>query len=174
MTELEKLENQPTNEQRSLLKRYLDQYHYARRKKRVLEERLTAIRDDLKHPSISASIGGMPSAGNVSNGAASLVFKEAEIVDRIRRQTEIAATVIIDVMDMLEFLPADSTEKMILELRHIDCKGWDEITQVVHLTRTPCFEHYRKGLDKLLSFKKVTQILEDFERRQMLAEKDGY
>lgn len=163
------------NDMRIILKRYLGQYHRARTKQRVLQERLQEIREELKHPSVGAApLGGVGSKSNVSAGAAALVFREAEIEDRIRRQAELEAAAITNIMDILDFLPADSTEKFILELRHIDCKSWSEIARTVHLTRSPCNEYYNKGLNKLLTFKKVHVILSEFEDMISRTENDGY
>ena len=54
---------------------------------------------------------------------------------------------------------SDSTERTILELRHLDCKPWKDIHRAVYLTRSPCFEHYNKGLDQLLTMPEVRRKL---------------
>ncbi len=160
---------------RYILKRYLSQYYRSRQRKRILETRLREIRAEIKHPSISASSNnGLPSGSHISSGAAALTFREAEIEDRIQRQREAEATAILNIMDMLDCLPPDSMEKNILELRHIDCMPWNAITRAVHLTRSPCNEYYNKGLDKLLTFKKVRDILADFDAKINRLETDGY
>lgn len=152
------------NDMRLILKRYLSQYHRAKIKQRVLQKRLLEVREELKHPSIgSAPLGSIGGKSGVSAGAASLVYREAEIEARIQRQVDMEAAAITNIMDILNFLPADSTEKLILELRHIDCRSWSEISRTVHLSRSPCYEYYNKGLDKLLTFKKVCTILSEFE-----------
>lgn len=168
-------QGQTDNEMRIILKRYLGQYHRAKNKQRVLQNRLREIQAELKHPGVSsAPLDGVGAENRVSMGAAALVFREAEIVERIQRQVELEATAVTNIMDILDFLPADSTEKFILELRHIDCKPWSEIARTVHLTRSPCNEYYNRGLDKLLTFKKVRSILADFESMLDITEHDGY
>ena len=54
------------------------------------------------------------------------------------------------------------TERMILELRHLDCKPWSEIQRTVHLTRTPCYDHYNRALDFLLDTQEVQAALSKF------------
>lgn len=166
---------QRADAERYILKRYLSQYYLAKQRQRILEVRLHEIRVEIQHPSISSSHGdGLPSGSHVSSGAAALTFREAEIEDRIQRQKENEAAAILNIMDILDFLPHDSMEKNILELRHIDCMSWNAITRAVHLTRSPCNEYYNRGLDRLLTFKKVHTILADFEARTNRAEADGY
>ena len=82
-----------------------------------------------------------------------------EIEAKIQRQTEAAEKSVLEIIEILELLPAESTERTILELRHIDCKTWEKIYKAVYLTRTPCFKYYNKGLDTLLGMNKVRRIL---------------
>jgi hypothetical protein len=171
------METRPANESRRLLKRYLSQYFRAKEKQSALRQRLAELQAELQHPGVKApSLTGIPSSnkGRVSNGSASLIFKIGDIEDRIQHQIEIEAQSVNDIMDILDFLPVDSIERDILEYRHIDCKTWDEIMDMVHLSRSPCFEHYNKGLDKLISYKKVRATLEAFEARMARMQKDSY
>lgn len=166
---------QRADAERYILKRYLSQYYLAKQRQRILEARLHEIRAEIQNPSIgSASGDGLPTGSHVSSGAAALTFREAEIEDRIQRQKENEAAAILNIMDILDFLPPGSMEKNILELRHIDCMSWSAITRAVHLTRSPCNEYYNKGLDRLLMFKKVHTILAEFEARVNRAVADGY
>lgn len=166
---------QKSDAERYILKRYLSQYYRAKQRKRILEDRLNEIRAEIQHPSIrSSSSNGLPTGRRISSGAAALTFREAEIEDRIQQQREHEATAILNIMDILDFLPPDSMEKNILELRHIDCLSWNAIIRSVHLTRSPCNEYYNRGLEKLLTFKKVHSILADFEDRINRIENDGY
>ena len=82
-----------------------------------------------------------------------------EIEAKIQRQTEAAEKSVLEIMELLERLPPDSTERTILELRHIDCKTWADISRTVYLTRTPCAKYYNRGLDALLGMSEVRQII---------------
>ena len=80
----------------------------------------------------------------------SLAIKMAEIEDRIAQQSEIE------------------------EMRHIDCKPWNEIMRTIHLSRAPCFRRYSTGLEWLYTYKKVRTTLAEFRARVERTEKDGH
>ncbi len=170
------MENIVTNESRRLLRRYLSQYYRAKEKQAALRRRLAELQAELKNPGVNSRPldGTYTKGGRTSSGAASLVIKIGDIEDRIQRQIEVQTRSVSDIMDVLDFLPAESTERDILEYRHIDCKPWNEIMDLVHLTRSPCFEHYNKGLDKLLTYKKVRATLEAYEERLAREARDTY
>lgn len=128
--------------ERRILRKYLARYYRAKDKRSILQGRLRALRNDLPDK------GGFMPPSSVP-----------EIEAKIRRQTEAAEKSVLEIIEILELLPAESTERTILELRHIDCKTWEKIYKAVYLTRTPCFKYYNKGLDTLLGMNKVRRIL---------------
>ena len=138
---MQKHPSQMSEDERIFLKRYLSQYYRAKERQKILRERLVDIRTELD-----------PAGKNGRN--TSLAIKMAEIEDRIARQSEIEATAILDIMDVLEFLPQDSVEREIMEMRHIDCKPWNEIMRTIHLSRAPCFRRYSTGLEWLYTYKR--------------------
>lgn len=137
-----KMEQSKQADERRLLKSYLARYFRAKEKQAALQDRMRRLRSELKLPE-----------GAEATGAAS------EIEARIRRQTALEEKSILEVMDIVELLPSESTERSIMELRHIDCKPWREIHRAVHLTRSPCFAYYNKGLDRLLAMREVRLAL---------------
>ena len=162
-------------EQRQLLKRFLSQYYRAKDRQAALRARLASLQAELRHPGVKVPPpDGIPGKTGVSSGAASLTLKIADIEDRIQKQIEIEAKSVIAIMDVIEFLPADTIERDILEFRHIDCKPWDKIMDCVHLSRSSCFEYYNKALDKLLTYKKVRRILSDYKARLVREARDTY
>lgn len=158
---MQKQPSQMNEDERIFLKRYLSQYYRANERQKILRERLADIRTELD-----------PAGKNGRN--TSLAIKMAEIEDRIARQSEIEATAILDIMDVLEFLPQDSVEREIMEMRHIDCKPWNEIMRTIHLSRAPCFRRYSTGLERLYTYKKVRTTLAEFRARVERTEKDGH
>lgn len=154
------------NDTRQLLKRFLSQYFSAKQKQATLKQRLADLQAELRHPSITVPAYGKAPAtrgkGQASSGAAAPTYRIAEIEAKIQRQMEIEARSVAEIMDMMELLPSDSTERDILEYRHIDCKSWAEIQRLVHLTRSPCFEYYNRGLDMLLARPEARKMLHDF------------
>lgn len=119
--------------ERQVLKKYLTRFFRAKEKQKTLQQRAAAIRADL--------------------GEASAL--EA----RVQAQAKAAERSALEIMDILDLLPEDATERTILELRHLDCKPWREINRAVCLTASPCFEYYNRGLDTLLSMEQVRQTL---------------
>ena len=119
--------------ERRVLKKYLTRFFRAKEKQKTLQQRAAAIRADI--------------------GEASAL--EA----RFKAQAEAAERSALEIMDILDLLPEDATERTILELRHLDCKPWREINRIVYLTASPCFEYYNRGLDTLLSMDKVRHTL---------------
>ena len=119
--------------ERRVLKKYLTRFFRAKEKQKTLQQRAAAIRADL--------------------GEASAL--EA----RVQAQAKAAERSALEIMDILDLLPEDATERTILELRHLDCKPWWEINRAVYLTASPCFEYYNRGLDTLLSMEQVRKTL---------------
>ena len=119
--------------ERRVLKKYLTRFFRAKEKQKSLQQRAAAIRADL--------------------GEASAL--EA----RVQAQAKAAERSALEIMDILDLLPEDATERTILELRHLDCKPWREINRTVYLTASPCFEYYNRGLDTLLSMEQVRKTL---------------
>lgn len=128
--------------ERRILREYLDRYSRAKENRAILRNRLRKLRADLPDK------GGFMPPSSVP-----------EIEAKIQRQTEAAEKSVLEIIEVLELLPPDSTERTILELRHIDCKTWAEICRTVYLTRTPCAKYYNRGLDALLGMSKVRRIL---------------
>ena len=85
--------------------------------------------------------------------------KCAEIEAKIKAQKQQAHKSVAQIMEIIELLPQGSTERTVLELRHIDCRTWTQIQRAVYLTSSPCYERYNKGLDMLLVKNKVRKII---------------
>jgi len=128
--------------ERRILRKYLARYYRAKDKREILQGRLSLLRKDLPGKG-----GFMPP------------LSVPEIEAKIQQQTEAAEKSVLEIIDLLELLPAESTERIILELRHIDCKNWADICDTVYLTRTPCAKYYNRGLDALLRMSKVRRTL---------------
>lgn len=150
------------NEDKKLLKEYLNQYYTSRMKKIQLEKRLKNIRAEMNTP-----IGGYGyspvnygGTNKVSDGAASFVYRISEIETRLENQKKRTEKALLDVMNIIDLLDENSIERMILELRFIDCKGWKDIEREVHLSRSVCFDYQHKALSMLLKLKEIRDILE--------------
>ena len=120
------------NPEREAVKGYLQQYHDAKTKKRILEERHRTLSADLRDPGVGSAYRTMPTGKKQARegGAVSLVYRIAEVEDRIAKQRDAMAKAVLHVMDMIDLLPQNSTERTVVEMRHIDCKPWDQIARV--------------------------------------------
>ncbi len=149
-----------SDDERRRLKRYLSQYYRARERQAVLKLRLADLRAEFKNPGISsANFGGQRrKKGSPGDGAAALTLKISEIEEKIEKQLGIEVQSVRDIMDLLDLLPP-CAERDIIEYRHIDCKSWTYIQRMVHLSRSSCFEYYNRGLDQLLAFDHVRDVI---------------
>ena len=138
-----------TRPEREAVKRYLQQYHAAKQKRRILEERRRTLSADLRGPSTPA-YRAMPSSRPVHpDGAGAVVFQIAEVEERIEAQQAEMARAVQNVMDLIDLLPMGSMERTVVEMRHIDSKTWEQIAKEVYLSRSAVFNYYNTALDRL-------------------------
>lgn len=160
-------ESKETVDKRVLLKQYLGQYYAARIKKRQLEIRLQTFRQDMVGTKgMQYSPVPRSQTNKVGDGPASMVIRAMEIEGQIESQKSEMAKAMLNVMKIMDFLPEKSTERIILEYRHIDCLTWKQVCKEMHMTRTPCNNYYNAGIDKLLKYKKVQKLLDEFQAGQ--------
>ena len=154
-----------TKPEREAVKRYLQQYHAAKQKKRILEERRRTLSADLRGPSTPA-YSAMPSSRPVHpDGAGAVVFQIAEVEERIAAQQAEMAKAVQNVMDLIDLLPVGSTERTVVEMRHIDCKPWEQIAKAVYMSRSAIFNYYNAALDMLARNEQSGKLLGDFKAR---------
>ncbi len=122
--------------ERVILKKFLAQYYKAKKQQGVLQERLLRMRSEFDNK-----------------------LALAEIEAKIKAQKHQAQKTAIQITEILEILPQGSVERTIMELRHLDCKTWAQIQRAVHLTSSPCYVQYNKGLDRLLGNSRVRAII---------------
>ena len=91
--------------------------------------------------------------------AAAMVLRICDIEERIEKQADLESRIVLEIMDVIELLPAGSIEREIVEFRHIDCKNWTEIERLAHLARSNCFGAYNRGLDSLLEHRKIRELI---------------
>ena len=150
-------------EDKELLKEYLNQYYICLMKRMQLEKRLKIIREEMDTP-----IGGYEyspvnygGTNKVCSAATSFVYLMSEIETRIEHQKVRVEQALLNVMDIMDFLQENSTERMVLELRFIDCKPWANIEKEMHLSRRSLFAYQNRALEKLLGFKKVRAVMKE-------------
>jgi hypothetical protein len=105
----------------------------------------------------------MPHGSGENLGCAALSFRLDEINTRIREQMERSSKILTEIMDIIDFLPENSMERSIVERKYIDRQNWNQICREEHISRTPATRCWRKALYRLLEFKKVAQVLKEYE-----------
>lgn len=80
----------------------------------------------------------------------------AHIATEDRAATEVMAAI----LDVIAVLPAESLERAIMEMRHIEFKSWTAIQRAVNLSPSACYSYYRKGLKVLLRTAEAVEAME--------------
>ena len=146
--------------EREAVKRYLQQYHAAKQKKRILEERRRTLSAELRGPSTAPAFRAMPSAKPVHpDGAGTLVFQIADMEERIEAQQAEMARAVQNVMDLIDLLPIGSMERTVVEMRHIDSRKWERIASEVHMSRSRVIDYYNAALDALATNEKSVEVI---------------
>lgn len=149
--------------EREAIKRYLQQYRVARQKKQILEDRHRVLANELNAPAPGSAFRTMPTSHPAkTDGAVSVVFRIAEVEERIDKQREEMAAAVLQVMDLIDLLPQNSMERTVVELRHIDCKSWERIASELYLSRSAIFNYYNNALETLLEYKRTRKLVADF------------
>ena len=146
-----------------LLKDYLGQYIRAKRRRVQLERRLKAICDEMASP-----VGGQGYSpinrpkNQISEGAASFVIRKSEQETRIEEQKAEVTKDLLKIMDVFDYLDKNSDERNALELHYIDNYKWERVAAEMHTHRNTALNYAKKGLEKLLTFKRVKTLLKKY------------
>lgn len=145
-----------------ILKWILGQNFRAIKRKRKLDKRLLMIYEERESPIGGQGYDPLPrSSGGTPSGAASITMKLAEIEDRIYHQKEAIDKAIVNTMDILDYLPPNSLERDICEMRHIDLMPWADIQADIPMSRSQCNKRYNKAINTLLQNGRIRRIVED-------------
>ena len=153
------------NHRKELLKNYLNRYNKTKNRIRELEKTHNTILTDSQFPQYSTGYKEFPrvQSSGISEGAASFSLKLSEIEDRIAEQKNQLSNLIIEILDILNYLPPDSEERSLLELKYIQNKRCEDICAALYISRSKYFYLLDKTLNSLLVFKKVNVILEQYQ-----------
>ena len=153
---------------REAVKEYLQQYHMARVGKKLLERRHDNLVRELKAPPVGSAYRTMPATRTPANteGSVCVVFRIAEVEERIEDQREAMGKAVLQVMDLIDLLPQNSMERTVVELRHIDCKKWERICQEVHMSRSRVNDYYNAALEIIMENKRARKLVEKFMQAQ--------
>ena len=151
--------NEELENDRSVLEWMLGQYVRAKRRKKQLEVRLLEINAERDSPIGGQGYDPLPRSGGNSEGAAGILMKLADIEDRIHEQKAKADKSMVSVATILNFLPEESMEREICELRHIDGHEWGEIAEGIPMSKSQCHRIHKAAMYELLEFNYVKELV---------------
>lgn len=164
--------NEELENDRSVLEWMLGQYVRAKRRKKQLEVRLLEINAERDSPIGGQGYDPLPRSGGNNEGAAGILMKLADIEDRIYEQKAKADKSIVNVATILNFLPEESMEREICELRHIDGHEWGEIAEGIPMSKSQCHRIHKAAMYELLEFNYVKElVMENRESYEYYIEK---
>lgn len=86
-------------------------------------------------------------------------MKLADIEDRIYEQKAKADKSMVNVATILNFLPEESMEREICELRHLDGHEWGEIAEGIPMSKSQCHRIHKAAMYELLEFNYVKELV---------------
>lgn len=151
--------NEELENNRSVLEWMLGQYVRAKRRKKQLEVRLLEINAERDSPIGGQGYDPLPRSGGNNEGAAGILMKLADIEDRIYEQKAKADKSMVNVATILNFLPEESMEREICELRHLDGHEWGEIAEGIPMSKSQCHRIHKAAMYELLEFNYVKELV---------------
>lgn len=135
-----------------VLKYFLGRIYRSDKHKSQLDARIRGIK-------AKRQVDGCPARED----PASIRYWISDIEDRILEQKREIDLAIVQVMDILDYLPIHSIERQICELRHIDFKPWGMISAEIPMSRSQVYRRYRMALDALLENQRVQAMMKEYE-----------
>lgn len=160
--------NMDIEEYRKYLKIYLQRYIVARRRLNELKETHEVILNDSNNPQYGAGYKAFPRvmSSSVNSGAASFSIKLSDIEDRIAVQQDKLKYLVLEVLEILDYLPPNSKERSALELSYIQDKSVKACCYSMYVARSTFFDIKKKAIDDLLKYEKVKLIVSEFATKE--------
>lgn len=149
--------------QRDILIWMLNRVKSVKAHQRELEERLNRIRMERECPIGSPGYDPLPRSTGTGSGAASILFKMAGIEDELYDQKKALADAYVEVMDIIDFIPAATVERRIFELRYIDGMGMRDVADRIMLHFTNAYEKHNRTIDQLLTYEFIQEKISENE-----------
>ena len=144
------------------LNQYLYQYKDCIRSKKNLMRRREEIKAELKNPLSAVRTEKLPTGkGKKKDSSVDILFRLDEMAERIQGQIETAEKKLTGIMNLLDYLPADSLSRAIMENLYIDRWGWDKICNENHISMSQAKRYWKQGLYKMLEFETVKIIVKN-------------
>lgn len=152
------------SEEAGILNQYLYQYKDCIRSKKNLLRRREEIKEELKNPLSAVQTERLSgSRTRKKDRSVDILFRLDEMAERIQGQIETAEKKLTGIMNLLDYLPADSLSRAIMENLYVDRWGWDKICNENHISMSQAKRYWKQGLYKMLEFEKVKIIVKNYK-----------
>lgn len=155
------------NEQVEILKYLLGQRYRAEKRKKQLDDRLEEMNERKQSPIGTGGYNSTPKNHGKKAGEEFILLHISEIEDRICRQKQEIENAIVRVMNIIEYLPLNTMEREICELRHIDLKPWSIISEEIPMSRSQVNRRYNSAIDALLNNRSIQKLIAKNEREYL-------
>ena len=102
-------------------------------------------------------------SNTVGCGAAEFALRLVEIDERIAEQKRQLSSFIGEIMDVLDYLPLDSDERSVFELRYLRNKKEAVICKTRFISRSTYYTICNRGIKTLLKYQRINELLCKFE-----------
>lgn len=84
--------------------------------------------------------------------------------ERVSTQRKLCADIMTEIVCTIDLLPAESTEREVLELRYLEGRSWTaiETSGGLYICHTAIFAAHNRGLDMLLEMPSVQTMLSEY------------
>ena len=148
---------------RERLRKFLQQYQRAKRRKAILVRRWKRISDDMKDPLYSVDYAiDKTMGGERKDQAAALTESLTAIEEKITTQRDIVTDWLKVIEGVIAMLPEFSQEREILELRYIDGHSQQEVCDIIFRCRSSCGDIEAAALDRLMEIQEVRDAVDRF------------
>ena len=148
----------------TVLRSYLNRFRRCRNRERTLRERKDMIISYIKNGQLlGPQLSGMPTAsGKKSDPTVKLTMELDDVECQIGTQIERSVDVMLEISEMIEYLPQDSDERNVLEAKYIDCQNQYRIMRDLSISKSTLYRYARSGLEQLLEYEKILLIIDAY------------
>jgi predicted DNA-binding protein YlxM (UPF0122 family) len=148
---------------KELLKRYLSRYNNAKIRIRHLEKLSDEIKQNVD--SLKSPCDTTPRVKNssVNSGAAECALRIIETEERILEQRKKLSIIMGEILDVFDFLPIESRERHVLELRYLNNYSVIEICTECKVCSSTYHALCDRGIKRLLKYQKINDTISKYE-----------
>ena len=120
---------------------------------------------------VRASIGigatasdGMPHGSAPGRTTENQATHLSTMEERVSTQRKLCADIMTEIICTIDLLPAESTEREVLELRYLEGRSWTaiEASGGLYICHTAIFAAHNRGLDMLIEMPPVQTMLSEY------------